>query len=101
MNYWIRKRRINKKSRNILNLKNKIAGLLIKKDLIKLKKKFDYRNTGGAFIVGLEKVIVKAHGRSDEIAFYNALNQIKIALENNVVNIIKNKLDSFNGGKNE
>ena len=85
----------------LLNLKNKIAGLLIKKDLIKLKKKFDYRNTGGAFIVGLEKVIVKAHGRSDEIAFYNALNQIKIALENNVVNIIKNKLDSFNGGKNE
>ena len=78
----------------LLNLKNKIAGLLIKKDLIKLKKKFDYRNTGGAFIVGLEKVIVKAHGRSDEIAFYNALNQIKIALENN-------KLDSFNGEKNE
>ncbi|WP_405311752.1 phosphate acyltransferase PlsX [Metamycoplasma faucium] len=85
----------------LLNLKNKIAGLLIKKDLIKLKKKFDYRNTGGAFIVGLEKVIVKAHGRSDEIAFYNALNQIKIALENNIVDIIKNKLDSFNGGKNE
>lgn len=85
----------------LLNLKNKIAGLLIKKDLIKLKKKFDYRNTGGAFIVGLEKVIVKAHGKSDEIAFYNALNQIKIALENNVVNIIKDKLDSFNGGKNE
>lgn len=85
----------------LLNLKNKIAGLLIKKDLIKLKKKFDYRNTGGAFIVGLEKVIVKAHGRSDEIAFYNALNQIKIALENNVVDIIKNKLDSFSGGKNE
>ena len=85
----------------LLNLKNKIAGLLIKKDLIKLKKKFDYRNTGGAFIVGLEKVIVKAHGRSDEIAFYNALNQIKIALENNVVNIIKDKLDSFNGEKNE
>ena len=85
----------------LLNLKNKIAGLLIKKDLIKLKKKFDYRNTGGAFIVGLEKVIVKAHGRSDEIAFYNALNQIKIALESNVVDIIKNKLDSFNGGKNE
>lgn len=85
----------------LLNLKNKIAGLLIKKDLMKLKKKFDYRNTGGAFIVGLEKVIVKAHGRSDEIAFYNALNQIKIALENNVVDIIKNKLDLFNGGKNE
>lgn len=85
----------------LLNLKNKIAGLLIKKDLIKLKKKFDYRNTGGAFIVGLEKVIVKSHGKSDEIAFYNALNQIKIALENNVVNIIKDKLDSFNGGKNE
>ena len=85
----------------LLNLKNKIAGLLIKKDLVKLKKKFDYRNTGGAFIVGLEKVIVKAHGRSDEIAFYNALNQIKIALESNVVDIIKNKLDSFNGGKNE
>ncbi|WP_369085819.1 phosphate acyltransferase PlsX [Metamycoplasma spumans] len=67
------------------NLKNKISALLVKKDLKSFKNRFDYRNVGGAYIVGLDKVVVKAHGGSDELAFYNALNQIKIALENNVV----------------
>ncbi|SYV90498.1 putative glycerol-3-phosphate acyltransferase PlsX [Metamycoplasma alkalescens] len=63
------------------NLKTKIGGLLIKKQLNKLKNEFDYRNVGGAYIIGLEKVVVKAHGGSDEIAFENALNQIKFVLD--------------------
>lgn len=81
-----------------LNVKNKFAGLLIKKDLKKLKARFDYRNTGGAFIVGLEKIIVKAHGRSDEKAFLGALNQLKIALENDIIENIKNDVSKLNNG---
>lgn len=74
------------------NFKTKIGGLLLRKELKKFKDKFDYRNVGGAYIIGLEKIVVKAHGGSDEIAFENALNQIKFLLEkeNFIENISKN-----------
>ena len=76
--------------------KNKIAGLLLKKDLTKFKEKFDYRNVGGAYLIGLEKIIVKAHGRSDAQAFLGALNQIKFALENNLMENLRNDLEQNN-----
>ncbi|TPR54740.1 phosphate acyltransferase PlsX [Metamycoplasma neophronis] len=83
------------------NLKTKISALMIKKDLKGFKAKFDYRNTGGAYIVGLDKVVVKAHGGSDEVAFYNALNQIKIALDNNVIEKLKEVFEQAKEGEDE
>lgn len=80
--------------------KNKIAALLVKKDIKKFKEKFDYRNTGGAFVIGLEKLVVKAHGGSDELAFYNALNQLKLGIENNITTKLINYLSKL-GDKNE
>ena len=66
----------------------------------KFKKKFDYRNTGGAFVIGLEKLVVKAHGGSDELAFYNALNQLKLGIENNITTKLINYFSKL-GDKNE
>ncbi|BAP39391.1 phosphate acyltransferase PlsX [Metamycoplasma canadense] len=85
--------------KNIINtnLLTKIGGLLLKRQLKKLKAKFDYRNVGGAYIVGLEKLVVKAHGGSDEIAFENALNQVKFLLEKkDFVKKLTNKLEVLN-----
>ena len=89
---------IGKVFKNIImsKTKNKIAGLLLKKDLTKFKEKFDYRNVGGAYLIGLEKIIVKAHGRSDAQAFLGALNQIKFALENNLMENLRNDLEQNN-----
>ncbi|TPE57717.1 phosphate acyltransferase PlsX [[Mycoplasma] falconis] len=78
------------------NLFTKISGLWLKPGLRKMKNRYDYRNTGGAYIVGLNKVVVKAHGGSDEIAFYNALNQVKKALENDVINKLQQNLGQDN-----
>ncbi|MDC8937199.1 phosphate acyltransferase PlsX [Metamycoplasma hyosynoviae] len=77
------------------NLKTKIGALLLRKELNKIKTRYDYRNIGGAFIIGLEKIIVKAHGSSDEVAFYGALNQIRFGLENNLIDKIKEKLNNL------
>ncbi|AZG68539.1 phosphate acyltransferase PlsX [Mycoplasma struthionis] len=68
------------------NFKTKIAALILKKDLKAFKKRYDYRYVGGAYIIGLNKVVVKAHGSSDALAFYSALNQIKIALDHDLIN---------------
>ncbi|MBN0970512.1 phosphate acyltransferase PlsX [Mycoplasma phocoeninasale] len=73
----------------LTNFITKMSALLVKKHFKKLKDRFDYRNTGGAFIVGLEKIVVKAHGGSDDLAFYNALNQIKLAIDKNIIEKLK------------
>lgn len=46
--------------------------------LLKLKKRFDYRNYNGAMFIGLDGISVKSHGGSDAKAIANALG---IAIE--------------------
>ncbi|MCQ2796626.1 MAG: phosphate acyltransferase PlsX [Bacilli bacterium] len=55
------------------SLKNKLAYLLVKKDLKKKLTMLSSKPLGGAMFIGLKKVVVKAHGNSDAIAFKNAL----------------------------
>lgn len=74
--------------------RGKVAGILAKPSLYKIKEKFDYRNVGAAWIVGLDGIALKAHGSSDEQAFLGALNQVKIALESQILQKIKEKLFS-------
>ncbi|MBN4089724.1 phosphate acyltransferase PlsX [Mycoplasma enhydrae] len=78
------------------NFISKIGGWLLKPKLKQIKNRFDYRNVGGAYIIGLEKIVIKAHGSSDELAFYNSLNQIKNLLDNqNFISEIKNNLEEI------
>ena len=53
----------------------KVAGLMVKKHVGELKKKFDPAEHGGAPILGLNKPIIKAHGNSNAKAFENAIRQ--------------------------
>ncbi len=55
--------------------KGKIGGLLIKSSLKEMMKDYDYRETGGSAFLGLNGVVVKAHGSSDALAFKNAIKQ--------------------------
>lgn len=53
----------------------KIAGLLVKKKLYKMKRYFDATEYGGAPFLGLAKPVIKAHGNSDANAIKNAIRQ--------------------------
>lgn len=53
------------------------GGLLVLKGLNRFKKKMDYREYGGAPLIGLKKPIVKGHGSSDTKAAYKTLLQIE------------------------
>lgn len=57
--------------------KTKIAGLMMKKSLAEFKKGFDYKEFGGAPLLGIKKPVIKAHGSSDAKAFMNAIRQAK------------------------
>lgn len=85
------------KSTLLSNFKNKIAALILRKDLDELTSKVDYAEYGGSVLLGLNGIVVKAHGSSSAKAFYSAIRQAKIAGEQNIVSIMKNTV----GEKNE
>lgn len=54
-----------------------------------LKKQMDYRETGGSALLGVRKPVIKAHGSSDSVAFFNAVRQAKKCVEGNVTGEIE------------
>ncbi len=63
------------KSMLLRNTMTKLAALTLRGGLRDLKKRMDYREVGGAPILGIRKPVIKAHGASDALAFSSALVQ--------------------------
>ncbi|MFO7815073.1 MAG: phosphate acyltransferase PlsX [Halanaerobiales bacterium] len=74
------------------NLKSKVGALLLKNELKEMKDKVDYRQYGGAPLLGLEGIVIISHGSSDSQAIYSAIKVAREAIQNNVVEIIENKI---------
>ncbi len=55
------------------NTKTMLSGALIKKDMDIIKVKMDYREYGGAPLLGINGNIIKAHGSSDAKAIKNGI----------------------------
>ena len=66
------------------NLATKVAAGIVKGGLGDLKKSMDYTEYGGAPILGAAKPVVKAHGSSNAKAFYHAIRQACLLVENKV-----------------
>ena len=75
------------------SFKSKIGGLLIKSSLSSFKSRFDYKEYGGAPLIGVKAPIIKAHGSSDRIAVKNAIRQAKIYIENDVNSLIEESVN--------
>lgn len=74
------------------SLKSKIAGLFLKSNFKKIKQQFNSEEIGGAPFLGIDGIIIKAHGNSKEYAFFNAINQAKRAIQSNYVEDLKKEL---------
>ena len=59
------------------NILTKISALILKGGISEFKKKFDYNEHGGAPVLGAKGAVIKAHGSSNALAFYNAIRQAK------------------------
>lgn len=57
------------------NFISKIGYLLVKGGVGELKASMDYKEFGGAPLLGVKKPVIKAHGSSDERAIFNAVRQ--------------------------
>jgi len=75
------------------NLKSKLGALLLKDELKKMKEKVDYKQYGGAPLLGLQGLVIISHGSSDAQAIFSAIKVAREAIQNNVVKIIESKLE--------
>lgn len=74
-------------------LKNKLAAAVLKPAFKKVKDKMDYSEYGGAGLFGLKSPVVKAHGSSDERAFFSALRQARLMVEEQVAPTIATEIE--------
>lgn len=77
------------------NLFTKLAALACRSGIQNFKKKMDYRETGGTLLLGLRKPVLKAHGSSDELAFYHAVRQAVNAVEANITQDIEDNIEKM------
>lgn len=67
-----------------------VGALFSMKKIKDFKAQMDYRETGGSALMGVKKPVIKAHGSSDEKAFFNAIRQAKKCVEGKMTASIEN-----------
>jgi glycerol-3-phosphate acyltransferase PlsX len=76
-------------SRNV----SKVGALLAKPAFDEVKRRLDYREYGGAPLLGVDGVVIVGHGRSDALAIRNGIRMAAQMVENGVLEAIKQGLD--------
>lgn len=74
------------------NLRSKLAYLAIKDGIDDLKTQFDYKEYGGAVMLGVKKPVIKSHGSADARTFKNAIRQAVLFLSHDLISTIENQL---------
>lgn len=74
------------------NLWSKLGYLHVRKGMKELKETMDYKSTGGAMLLGINGVVVKAHGSSDAYSFKCALEVAFKLANSHIVEKIKEGL---------
>ncbi|HEV2169681.1 MAG TPA: phosphate acyltransferase PlsX [Candidatus Binatus sp.] len=70
-------------------LSGKVGGALIRPRVRMIRDRIDWREFGGAPLLGIDGVAVVAHGRSDARAMKNAIRVTRDAVENQLVGKIR------------
>lgn len=75
------------------NLKNKVAGLLVKNSVGQIKEKFNVSTKGGAPFLGVNGLVVKTHGSSKSQEIYSTILQTEGFIKNDLVGQLKDKFE--------
>lgn len=84
---------VSQKIKNIFtkSIFTKLGAVFVLKGLNEFKQSMDYREYGGAPLLGTKSPIIKGHGSSDSKAVFSAIYQAKKFVETNVIDeIVKN-----------
>jgi len=74
----------------------KVGLTLLAKGVKKIKEKTDYSEYGGAPILGFNKLVIKAHGRSNAKAIMNAVKVAVRSVEHDFVGHVADSIQNFN-----
>jgi glycerol-3-phosphate acyltransferase PlsX len=77
-------------------MRGKLGGMLIRPGVRQLRAKVDWREFGGAPLLGIDGVAVVAHGRSDSRAIKNAIRVTRDAVQNQLVGKIRTEVGKGN-----
>lgn len=64
---------------------SKLSYLGVKSGIAEMKTQFDYKEYGGAVMLGVKKPVIKAHGSADARTFKNAIKQAVWFLDNDLI----------------
>jgi glycerol-3-phosphate acyltransferase PlsX len=73
---------------------NKILGLISRPVLTSALKRFNYKEQGGAVLLGIKKPILKVHGSSSIITYEKAIEQAENILKINMIGKIEQQMGS-------
>ena len=79
----------------------KCGALFVMNGLNDFKKSMDYREYGGAPLLGCKKLVLKGHGSSDTKAAFAAIKQAKIFIDTDVNKEIEENLKKINTEESE
>ena len=80
------------KKRFMSSTKSKLGALLLKEQLLGIKKEFNYAEYGGAPLLGVKGAMLKMHGSSDALAVKQTIIKAIPYVEENVVETIQNSV---------
>jgi phosphate acyltransferase len=73
---------------------SKMAGMILKPGLRKLKRKADSSEYGGAHMLGIDGLVIKCHGSSNALAVKNSVRLARHALTKQVVEAISTEISN-------
>ena len=82
-------------------LRAKLGALLLKPVLKDVKNKMDYNSQGGACFLGVNKVVVKAHGASGRKSIAASILQARRLAKSGIVEKIRAAVGATDAGKDE
>jgi len=68
---------------------NRLAGLILRPELRRVRDRLDYSEYGGVQLLGVEGVTVISHGRSNARAVFNAVRAARDASQSGVLEVIR------------
>lgn len=77
------------------SLPSKLAALVLKPGLSRLKGKLDYKSVGGAPLLGIARPVIKAHGSSDARAFCSAVEQAILFAHSGFIGQVEQNMDAM------
>lgn len=71
------------------NIFTKLCALGVMPGIKAMKKQFDYKEYGGAVMLGVNKPVAKSHGSADARTFKNAIKQVVMFIDNDFIDVMK------------